>query len=262
MRVAVPVFGTGFVAESRAFLGALVLVPAALIVGQRIGALAHWRDYLYISIANNVVPFACFAFAATALPASYLSIMNGIVPLWTAVFAAWLLGERLGARRAIGFVLGVIGVALLVNLGPVPLDAQLIIATLVGVLGAASWGFAGVVIKQRTGIAPAIGLAAGTTAWAAALMAPLWAAAPPPDTWTLPPTSALIALGAGCTGLSYFFFFGLVRDIGPSRALTTGFLVPALGVLWGWLLLGETVTLPMLAGAGLVLAAMALVLRR
>ena len=39
-------------------------------------------------------------------------------------------------------------------------------------------------------------------------------------------------------------------------------MVPVLGVLWGWLLLGETVTLGMLAGTALVLAALALVLRR
>ena len=38
--------------------------------------------------------------------------------------------------------------------------------------------------------------------------------------------------------------------------------MPVLGVLWGWLLLGEAVTLAMLAGAALVLASLALVLRR
>jgi len=53
-----------------------------------------------------------------------------------------------------------------------------------------------------------------------------------------------------------------VRDIGPSRTLSIGFMVPVLGVAWGWLLLDEAVTLPMLAGAALVLGAMALVLRR
>jgi drug/metabolite transporter (DMT)-like permease len=262
MRVAVPVFGAGLVAETRALFGAMVLVPAALLLGQRIDPLAHWRDYLHISVANNVLPFACFAFAATALPASYLAILNGLVPLCTALFASWLLGERLGAARWLGFVFGVIGVALLVKLGPVPLDARILAAVLVGVLGAGAWAWGGVVIKQRTGMVPAIGLAAGTTGWAAVLMSPLWTWAPSSATWTLPATSALIALGTLCSGVSYLLFFTLVRDIGPSRTLTTGFLVPALGVLWGWLLLGEAVTGPMLVGAALVLIAMALVLRR
>jgi len=53
-----------------------------------------------------------------------------------------------------------------------------------------------------------------------------------------------------------------VRDIGPSRTLTVGLAVPVLGVLWGWLLLDEAVTPGMLAGAALVMAALALVLRR
>jgi len=35
-----------------------------------------------------------------------------------------------------------------------------------------------------------------------------------------------------------------------------------LGVAWGWLLLDEAVTAPMLVGAALVLAALALVLKR
>jgi len=53
----------------------------------------------------------------------------------------------------------------------------------------------------------------------------------------------------------------LVRDIGPTRTLTVGLTVPALGILWGWLFLGETVTSSMLAGAALVLVALVLVMR-
>src|SRR3954471_21678515 len=110
----------------------------------------HWRDYLVVALVNNVLPFACFAYAATALPASYLAVMNGMVPLWSAVTAAPILGERLGARRVAGLVLGIAGVALIVNLGPIALDAHTLSATLAGMAGAFFWGWAGVVIRQRT----------------------------------------------------------------------------------------------------------------
>ena len=72
----------------------------------------------------------------------------------------------------------------------------------------------------------------------------------------------LVAVGVVCSGLAYLPFFTLVRDIGPSRTLTVGLAVPVLGVLWGWLLLDEAVTAGMLAGAALVVVALALVLRR
>lgn len=263
MRVAVPVFGTAPVAEARALFATLFLVPWAVwFARQRIGPLEHWKDYLAIGLVNNVLPFLCFNYAATVLPAGYLAIINGLVPLWTAIFAAPLLKEPLGAGRVAGFVLGIAGVALIVNLGPVALDARTILGALAGVTGAALWGWAGVMIKQRTGRLPPMGLAAGSIAFAAVMMTPFWIEAPPAAAWTPEAVGAAIALGALCTGLAYLPFFTLIRDIGPSRTLTVGFAVPVLGILWGWLLLDEAVTLPMLAGAALVLAALGLVLRR
>jgi drug/metabolite transporter (DMT)-like permease len=263
MRVAVPVFGTAPVAEARALFATLFLVPWVVwFARQRIGPLEHWKDYLAIGLVNNVLPFLCFNFAATVLPAGYLAIINGLVPLWTAIFAAPLLKEPLGAGRVAGFVLGIAGVALIVNLGPVALDARIALGALAGIAGAALWGWAGVMIKQRTGRLPPMGLAAGSIAFAAVMMMPFWIEAPPAAAWTWEAVAAMVALGAFCTGLAYLPFFTLVRDIGPSRTLTVGLAVPVLGILWGWLFLDEAVTLPMLAGAGLVLAALSLVLRK
>ena len=51
-----------------------------LVARQRVAPLEHWRDYLALSVVNNVLPFMCYAFAATSLPAGYLAIINGLVP--------------------------------------------------------------------------------------------------------------------------------------------------------------------------------------
>ena len=263
LRVAVPAFGTAAVSEGRALTAALFLVPwVAWVARQRIGLVEHWRDHLAVALVNNVAPFVCFAWAASVLPAGYLAIINGMVPLWAAVIAVPVLGERLGAARLAGFALGIAGVALIVNLGPVPIGWETFVGTLVAIAGAAFWGWAGVMIKQRAGRLPPMGLAAGSIAFSAILMAPLFAFAPPPSSWSAAALASLIAVGVICSGLAYLPFFTLVRDIGPSRTLTVGLAVPVLGVLWGWLLLDEQVTLGMLAGAALVLAALAVVLRR
>src|SRR5882762_798608 len=170
IRVSVPVFGTGLVAESRAFFAALFLVPwVILVMRETIGLRAHWRDHLAVGLVNNVLPFICFAWAATALPASYLAVMNGMVPLWSAVIAAPVLKDRLGPWRLAGFVLGIAGVALIVKLGPIELTPRIALATAAGMAGAAFWGWAGVVIRQRTGRVPPLGLATGSIIFAAAL---------------------------------------------------------------------------------------------
>jgi drug/metabolite transporter (DMT)-like permease len=221
MRIAVPVFGTGIVAEARALFAAAFLAPWVLLVTREPLMLgANWRDHLAVCMVNNVLPFICFAYAATALPASYLAVMNGMVPLWPTALAA-----------------------------------------AAGVAGAAFWGWAGVVIRQRTGRVPPISLAAGSILFAAILLAPAWIETPPLSAWAPGVTGALVALGALVSGLAYLPFFTLVREIGPTRTLTVGLAVPALGILWGWLLLGETITASMLAGAALVLVALLLVMK-
>jgi drug/metabolite transporter (DMT)-like permease len=262
MRIAVPVLGSPLVAEMRALFAVAFVVPWALVAAQRIAPLAHWRDHVAIALTNNVLPFFLMAWAAGTLPAGYLAIINGTVPLWTGLFAAALIGERLGARRLAGFALGIAGVALIVNLGPVALGPGTFLAAGAALAGAALWGWAGVIIRQRLGKLPAVGIAAGSISYAALLMVPAWTLAPAPAAWTTEATAAVVALGLLCSGVAYLPFFTLVRDIGPSRTLSVTFLVPLLGVLWGWLFLGEAVTAGVLVGAALVLGALGLVLRR
>ena len=263
LRVAVPVFGAEPVAAARALLSSAFLVPWVLIFARLpIGPVEHWRDHLAVGVVNNVLPFVCFSYAALQLPASYMAIMGGLVPLWAALISVPVLGERLGISRVTGFVLGIAGVALIVNLGPLELNASTLLGTAAAVAGTALWGWAGVMIKQRYGRMAPMALAAGSAAFAALIMTPLLARTPVPSAWTLEAAAALAALGLACAGFAYLPFFTLVRDIGPSRTLTVGLAVPALGMLWGGLLLGEAVTSSMLAGAALVLVALALVLKK
>jgi len=261
-RVAVPVLGTGPVAELRALFGAAFLVPWVILATRdAIGLRSHWRDHFAVSMVNNVLPFVCFAYAATVLPASYLAVMNGMVPLWSAVLSVPVLKERLDGRRIAGFVLGIAGVALIVKLGPIELTRETTFASVIGMVGAFFFGWAGVVIRQRTGRVPSMSLAAGSILFAAATLSPAWLQAPPLAQWTPLATAAAIALGVLVSGVAYLPFFTLVRDIGPTRTLTVGLATPVLGIFWGWLLLGETITASMIGGAALVVAALALVLK-
>src|SRR5678809_1318275 len=104
-------------------------------------------------------------------------------------------------------------------------------------------------------------LATGSVILCALILSPAWLQMPSPSTWTPLAVGGLLALGLLVSGVAYLPFFTLVRDIGPTRTLTVGLAVPVLGIFWGWLLLGETITAPMLAGAGLVLLALGLVMR-
>lgn len=63
---------------------------------------------------------------------------------------------------------------------------------------------------------------------------------------------------AACTALAYVLFFRLIAKAGPARAMTALFLIPAFGVLWGVLFLGERISPSMLLGCAVILAGTAL----
>jgi drug/metabolite transporter (DMT)-like permease len=73
--------------------------------------------------------------------------------------------------------------------------------------------------------------------------------------------TAVVLLGVLCTGIAYLLYFRLIADVGPTRALTVTFLIPAFGMLWGAAFLGEAITFTMALGCGLVLLGTALILR-
>ena len=64
-----------------------------------------------------------------------------------------------------------------------------------------------------------------------------------------------------CSSAAYALYYRLIADIGPTRALMIAFLMPVFGMLWGALFLGETITLSMIAGCGLVIGGATIVLR-
>jgi drug/metabolite transporter (DMT)-like permease len=64
-----------------------------------------------------------------------------------------------------------------------------------------------------------------------------------------------------CSAVAYVLYFRLIADVGPTRAMTVTFLMPAFGMFWGYVFLNETITLPMLAGAALIVAGTAGVVR-
>jgi len=172
-----------------------------------------------------------------------------------AVFAALWLSERLTLRRVTGALAGVAGVALLVGFGPVVADMKVVLAALAAIGGACCYALAAVYTRRKAaGIEP-FALAAGSQVGAALVLAPGLAAWPGAESFSLGIMASVLALAVACTALAYLIYFRLIANVGPARALTVTLLIPAFGVLWGVVFLGEVLTPSMLAGGALVIGA-------
>lgn len=260
MRIAAPVLGGIGTAWARILIAGMLLCLYAAIIGASLQWKTWWKHYLLIGMMNSAIPFSLIAFAMKSLPANYGAIINALSSVFGTLFAFFMLGEAASARKLAGIALGFGGVALLVRLGPIPVTGDVIVATLACTLATACYGFISVYTKKHTTGAPMLGLAAGALLIPGVLITPL---ALPGLPETMPDNTVILsvlALAIFCSGIAYLLYFRLIRDIGPTRAISVTFLIPVFGTLWGVLFLHETITLTTILGGLTIMAGMALVL--
>jgi drug/metabolite transporter (DMT)-like permease len=126
-------------------------------------------------------------------------------------------------------------------------------------LGAtALYGYAACFARKRLSGVPPMALATGSQLSAAtALAVPALllrpTAMPSATAWV-----ALLLLAVLCTGVAYILYFRLIAHTGPTNASAVTFLIPAFAAFFGWLFLGETITVSMVIGAAVILVGTAL----
>jgi len=256
MRVAAPALGPAATADLRMLIAGAAL--AGYFAWRRFDV--GWRrwagQYFLVGAFNSAAPFLLYSYAALELSAGAMAVINATSPLFAALLGAAFLGERLAARRVVGLLLGMAGVALVSR----PSGGS---ALAVGAaLGAAlSYALSAVYLRRWAREVPARAMAAGTQLAGGVLLLPLAAAFPPaalpaPIVWL-----NVLALGLLCSGLAYLLYFRLIGDLGATQALSVTYLIPIFGLLWGALFLGEPLSMAMLGGGLLVITGTALVLR-
>lgn len=260
MRVVAPVFGGIGTMWLRISIAGIVLLAYALATREDLQLAKWWKQYLFIGMMNSALPFALIAFAMKTLPAGYGAILNALAPFFAAMFAARMLDERLTAPRLFGMALGLVGVALIINLGPIPMNASTLVAIGACVVATCSYGFIIVYTKKFTQGAPNMGIACGALMLPALLTAPVGLMSIP---HAMPPSNvllSLVGLAVLCSAIAYLLYYRLIRDVGPTRAISVTFLVPVFGVIWGAIFFGETLNVGALIGGVFVLIGVALVL--
>lgn len=260
MRAVAPAFGGIGTMWLRISIAGVVLLAYALATREDLQFGKWWKQYLFIGLMNSALPFALIAFAMKTLPVSYGAILNTMSPFFAALFAAGMLGERLTALRVFGMALGLAGVAIIINLGPIALNAETLTAAAACFMATCSYGFIIVYTKKYTKVAPQLGIAVGTLLLPALLVAPVGLLSIPHVMPTGNVLLSLLGLAVLCSSIAYLLYYRLIRDLGPTKAISVTFLIPVFGALWGAIFFGETLNGGAFVGGVIVLIGVALVL--
>ena len=260
IRVAVPVLGPFVLVELRVGLAALALVLYAVAVGRVPKLRGRWREFVLIGALNAALPFSLISAAEIELTASLAAILNSTTVLFTSLVAAAWMGERLTKGRVGGVILGIAGVAVLVGWDPVALNGPVLLSVGAMLCGSFCYGLGAVYTKRTFMGVPSLALAIGQQTAAAAILLPLAAVSPPAEALSTIVVLSVLGLALLSTAVAYLLYFYLISSVGPTKTSTVTFLVPVFGLLLGVLLLDEPVGAGTLAGLGIILLSVALVI--
>lgn len=242
--------------------GGLGVMIIARLDGQTLAIPRGAFGRLFMLAMTNIVGWNVFmVYGVGLMPSGRAALLGFTMPLWSMAFAAWLLRDRLTPRRVLGLALGLAGVVALMGSGRGELGASL--AGALCMLGAAmAWGLGIVLLKHYALRMPTTTL----TGWTMLIGAlPICAAALLLESGDWRPVGFWPGFGLAYNVIVAFMFgqwawTRIVLMVPVAVSSLSSLVTPVIGVMGGMALLGEQPGWNELAGAGLILGALATVL--
>ncbi|HAS72863.1 MAG TPA: multidrug transporter [Clostridiales bacterium UBA8960] len=262
MRVLAPVFGAIGTANIRLFVGAVFLLVIFHFTGFKIQWKRDWKFLLVIGVINSAIPFSLFSFAALHIPASISVVINSMTPMFGALFASLILKEKLTLRKTIGLLTGMTGVAIISGSKALPSTAISYFAIAACLFATCCYGLSGALIKKYGQNIEAKAMAGGSQLFASMALFPFLLTTGVTSKVTPNIAMTMIAFGILCSAIAYLIYYYLIKEMGPTPALSVTFLMPVFGILWGVLLLDEALYAQMVVGALVILVGVYLIVAK
>jgi drug/metabolite transporter (DMT)-like permease len=205
--------------------------------------------FAILGVANNALYLGLGYTGLKSVSAGLGGLIVSANPVFTAALAALFLGEALTWRKVVGLLLGIAGVAFIVwhrmSVGTDSLNGILFtLASLASIV-------AGTILFKLFAPKGSLWIGNGIQNLAAGI-------ALTPIAFTFAETSEIVPslrlalafafLVLGGSILAYFLWFNLLKVCGATAASAYHFLMPPLGMLFAWLVLGEHLSLRDLLG--------------
>jgi drug/metabolite transporter (DMT)-like permease len=264
MRVAVPIFGPGLFMFFRLTIAALFLFSISCFNNQRLYFATYWRQYLTIGFFNSALPFLLFGIGSAKLNASMLSILNSTSPVFGFIISILLGKQKVSFKAVIGMVICIFGVFILSGKQLFTKTNNISLSVFLILIAACCYGLASNYIKYSKTvhkISP-FSIAHGSMWVSVILITPaLFIPSFVKEEIVINFYAIIAVLGIGIlsTGVAYLLYFKLIKDVGPTSALTVTFLLPIFGTLWGVVFLSESFNYHTLFGLIIILTGVGLV---
>lgn len=247
----------------RSASGCLTLAVIVLLMGRPLFG-EGWRTRLVsfgiMAVTNAVVPWIAIAWGEEHITSGLASILNSTTTLWTAVLIYWVMPtERPSVVNFAGVLIGFAGVVVLVlpDIWAHGLSGSFL-GTIAVLVAALSYAVNALYQRRKMRNVSVFEVSLGQLVASVIFAIPIAAPSIPNIHFAFASMAAVLALGAGGTGIAYLLYYYVMNQLGAVRAAGVTLLVPVTAVFWGVLLLHESLSLPIIIGMVVILAGIVL----
>jgi drug/metabolite transporter (DMT)-like permease len=216
------------------------------------------RAAMILGVLSTALPFTLIAWGETKIDSGVAAIGNASMPIFVALLALrFRKSERATGSKAVGVVLGLIGVGVLAGVNPEGGWAG-VAGTLAVIVASISYAVSTLYIQTLLDNVHNDVLAAASVTWGAIFLAPFGAAQAPLHVPSWGVIASVLALALLGTVAGQLLYFRLVYRYGSARASLVVYLLPVTALFYGALLLGEPITASAIVGLVLILTGTAL----
>ena len=233
------------IAFLRIFFGAIPVVLLCLIKKIKIEAFSKdWYWFASIGIINLVIPFFLIAYGVQKVQSNLAAILMASTPLSATILAHFFTkNEKMNLTKSIGVLIGFSGIVFLFS------DDLLInknnFTSALLILSGSTFYVIGGLLTLKISNKKNENVTASILIWGSLVLLPICLLFDQP--WNLAPrldsTISLIYLGIFSTGIAWLLRFYILKHNGLVFQSQVAYLIPIFGVILGYLILKEVITI-------------------
>ena len=254
------------VSTGRIVIGATILCVVAVATGQGLPSTSTktgrriWLHCLGFALFTNALPFTFLSWAQQHVSSGFAGITMAAVPLFVVPLAWLFLNENMTVRRLMGFLIGFIGVIVLI--GPAAIgglgSTTENIARLICLVASLCYAL-GTMVTRTAPKVPLLSYSAGGLLIASIIIVPIFLLIEGiPQTPGTDSAISLIFLGVFPTAVATILLVTIINSAGPTFLSLVNYQVPIWAVVMGLIFLHEALPPTFIAALLLILAGLAL----
>jgi drug/metabolite transporter (DMT)-like permease len=241
----------------RLLIGAIALFIILLVQRKRLSiGKENFKTYLIMSLLMPLGYMGIMTYGMQFVDSGKSSVLVYTMPIFVTIISHFKLNDKINMYKMIGLILGLIGLLFILGIEFINFDKKVVFGELLLLISAFSWASANVYNKLNSKNKDIIHMTAWQLIMGAIflLILSLILEPNPSIQWSNEAILSTLFNGLFSTAFTFVVWYWVLNNMDASKASMALMFVPILGLIFGWLQLGEKITFNIIIGAFFICA--------